>query len=182
MRQRSPAHLVLTVGFVLLVGLGGCTRPADPLGLSGGGDAIGTSMTAGQEVIFWTRVANDTDYDVTLLDARPIPLLQIDDGPHLVATHVMDAAMQNVILARLGEDVVYPPGVLQPLEGSVVEAGQTRVVGVQLAVDSAGAYGYEGVVIDYLYAGRVFSPLNGLHLVLCADQPADCFDRMQESF
>lgn len=147
MRQLSTAYVVMTVGFVLLAALGGCTRPADPLGLSGGGDAVGTAMTAGQEVIFWTRVPNNTDYDVTLLDARLIPLRQVDGGPRLVATHVMDddAMPDNFQLARLGEDVVYPPGVLQPLEGSVVEAGQTRVVGVQLAVDSPGAYGYAGV-------------------------------------
>lgn len=35
-------------------------------------------------------------------------------------------------------------------------------------------------MIDYVYAGRVFSPLNGLHLVLCADQPANCFDQVVE--
>ncbi len=160
--------------------LAGCSRPADPLGLSSQGSAQGTVLRAGQTVaVTWTFVRNRTGHDVTLLGVRPLAYGDpIPDAPRLTGGYLLDPAEAPEIfgMARLGEDVTYPPEVLHPLDGFVLRAGEERHLLVMLEVSAPGRFSYDGVVVDYLYAGKVYSPLVGLDLVLCADQPADCLD------
>jgi len=169
----------VVLGLILALLLAGCTRPADPLGLNQQGSAQGTMLRTGQTMaVTWAVLINGTGHDVTLLGVRPVEFEQVPGAPRLTAAYLLDRAEVPEIygLARLGEDVTYPPEVLHPLDGFVLRPGDERHLTVMLEVTAPGRWTYDGVIVDYVYAGRVYSPLVGLDLVLCADQPADCLD------
>lgn len=169
----------VVLGLILALLLAGCTRPADPLGLNQQGSAQGVMLRTGQTMaVTWAVLINDTDFDITLLDARPVGNEQLPDAPRLTGRYLLDRAEVPEIygLARLGEDVTYAPEVLHPLDGFVLRPGDERHLTVMLEVTAPGRWTYDGVIVDYAYAGRVYSPLVGLDLVLCADQPGECLD------
>lgn len=169
-------RIVVLLALVML--LAGCTRPADPLGLSNRGNALGGTLAAGDTMsVTWASFRNGTDHDITMLGVRPLMVNeQIPDAPQLVAAFLLDPARISTLfgIGRVGQDVTYPPEAQRALDGAVVRPGEERHLIVELEVTSPGRYAYRGVVVDYLYAGKVYSPLVGLELVLCADQPADC--------
>lgn len=128
--------------------------------------------------VAWAVLGNKTEHDVPLLGARPVGTEQIPESPRPAGSYLLDQAEVPEVfgLARLGQDVTYPPEVLHPLDGAVLRPGETRHLIVMLQVTAPGRWAYDGVVVDYVYAGQVYSPLVGLDLVLCADQPAGCLD------
>lgn len=63
-----------------------------------------------------------------------------------------------------------------PVVGFEVQPGIDWSLIVEMEVRAAGMWRYDGLVVDYLYDGRVYSPRMDVSFVICADQPESCLD------
>lgn len=168
---------------LVLVAIGliaGCARPSDPLGLEDGfGGEVRGPFTGGDTVVVeWAVLRAPTDVTVTLLGVRP----RLGHGdrpgtPTLRSAYLLDRSQVEEIWAiNTAERVRYPAALRHPVAGLTVEPGTDWSLIVELDIRTAGRWAYDGLVVDYVYGGRVYSPVVDVNFVICADQPEGCVE------